>query len=143
MTKKETKQSKKSDFIPESKENIIEGAKVFSEKASALFNSFMEKVKETAETAYEKGTDIFETVALTAENYLEKYKDQTEMSNLEKVRSEVVSKLGNMCYMEYSGRYRFRETFLKSEEFRSLITQIRELDKQIILIGKRLEEEKK
>ena len=142
MTKKGKKQMTKSDFIPESKENIIEGAKVFSDKASDLFNSFLDKVKDTAEAAYEKGTDIFETVALTAENYLEKYKDRAEMSNLKKVRNEVVNKLGNMCYMEYSGRYRFRETFLKSEEFRSLVTQIRELDKQIIVIGKRLEEEK-
>ena len=65
------------------------------------------------------------------------------MSSLKRVRDEVATQLGNMCYMEYSGRYRFREEFMKSEEFKSLVAQIRELDKQIIKIGERLEEEKK
>jgi hypothetical protein len=64
------------------------------------------------------------------------------MSGLKKERDAVATQLGNMCFMEYSGRYRFRVEFLKSEEFKSLISQIRELDKQIIKIGKRLEEEK-
>jgi len=131
-----------SDFIPESKENIILGAKIFSEKASDIFNKFLEKIKDTAETAYEKGADIVESVSLTAQNYIEKYKDRSEISSLTKVRNDVATQLGNMCYMEYSGRYKIRVEFLKSEEFKNLIAQISELDKQIIAIGERFEEEK-
>jgi len=130
------------DFIPESKENIILGARVFSEKASDVFNRFLKKVRDTAETAYEKGTEIFESVTLTAQNYIDKYKDRSEMSSLKKLRDEVATQLGNMCYMEYSGRYKFREEFMKTDEFKNLMAQIRELDKQIIKIGKRLEKEK-
>jgi len=130
------------ELFSESKENIIEGAKVFSEKATEIFNSFMDKVKETAETAYDKGSEIVETVTLTAQQYVDKYKDRSEMTSLKKVRDEVSGKLGDMCYMEYNGRYRFRAEFTKSDEFKDLVSQIRELDKQIIKIGERLEEEK-
>lgn len=140
--KKNTNKQSYSDFFPESKENIVEGAKVFSEKASDIFKKFVERVKEAAEKAYEKGTEIFESVTLTAQNYVEKYKDRSEMSGLKKVRDDVATQLGNMCYMEYSGRYRFREEFMKSDEFKNLIAQIRELDKQIIKIGERLEKGK-
>lgn len=130
------------EFIPESKENIIRGAKVFSERASEFFNSFMEKAKETAGTAYEKGSNLVENVTETAQNYIERYRDRSEMSSLEKIRDEVGSRLGYMCYKEYSGRYRIRQEFQKSREFSELMKQMRELDKQIIKIGERLEEEK-
>jgi hypothetical protein len=140
MEEKENQKSTR-DFIPESKENIKLGAKVFSEKASDVFNRFLDKVKEAAETAYEKGTEIVENMTLTAQHYIDKYKDRSEMSNLKRIRDEVATQLGNMCYMEYSGRSSFREAFLKNDEFRNLVAQIRELDKQIINIGERLEEE--
>ena len=130
------------DFIPESKEYIVRGAKVFSEKASDIFNTFLEKVKETAESAYDTGTKIVEQVTLSAHQYIEQDKDRAEISNLKKVRDDVATQLGNMCYMEYSGRYRIREEFLKSEEFKNMVAQIRELDKQIIKTGEGFEKEK-
>ena len=129
------------DFIPEATENIALGAKVFSEKASDIFNTFLDKLKDTAEGAYEKGSQIYENVALKAQGYLEKFKDRSEMSRLEEHRDEVAQKLGYMCFMEYSGRYRFRVEFMKSDEFKKLIAQLRELDKQIIEIGQRLDNE--
>ena len=129
------------DFIPEATENIALGAKVFSEKASDIFNTFLDKLKDTAEGAYEKGSQIYENVALKAQGYLEKFKDRSEMSRLEEHRDEVAQKLGYMCFMEYSGKYRFRVEFMKSDEFKKLIAQLRELDKQIIEIGQRLDNE--
>jgi hypothetical protein len=131
-----------SDFIDESKENIMEGARVFSEKASDLFNSFLEKVRVTAEAAYEKGSEIIESVTLTAQDYVDKYRDRVEISQLKKQRDEVATQLGNMCFMEFSGRYRFRVEFMKGDEFRNLIAQMRELDREIIRIGEKLENEK-
>lgn len=129
------------DFIPEATENIAQGAKVFSEKASDIFNTFLDKLKETAEAAYEKGSQIYENVALKAQGYLEKFKDRSEMASLEEHRDEIAKKLGYMCFMEYSGRYRFRVEFMKSDEFKKLMAQLRELDKQIIEIGQRLDNE--
>ena len=129
------------DFIPEATENIALGAKVFSEKASDIFNTFLDRLKETAEAAYEKGSQIYENVALKAQGYLEKFKDRSEMASLVEHRDEVAQKLGYMCFMEYSGRYRFRVEFMKSDEFKKLMAQLRELDKQIIEIGKRLDNE--
>ncbi|MEA1896813.1 MAG: hypothetical protein U9N53_04030 [Bacteroidota bacterium] len=125
------------NFIPESKETIAEGAKVFSEKASDIFSTFLEKVKGTAEAAYEKGNQIYENVALTSQVYLDRFKDRSEMTNLKEQRDEVVKELGYMCFMEYSGRYKFRVQFMKSEEFTKLMAQVRELDKQIIQIGEK------
>ena len=139
--KKSSKQSFK-ELFPDPKENIISGARVFSEKASDIFNKFLVKVKRAAETAYEKSSEIVENVTLTAQDYIDTYKDRAEISNLKKIRDEVATQLGNMCYIEYAGRYRFRMEFMKSDEFKNLLAQIRELDKQIIKIGKRLEEEK-
>jgi hypothetical protein len=130
------------DFIDQSKENIIAGAKVFSETASEIFNRFLEGVKETAETAYEKGTEVVETVTLNAQGYIDRYKDRSEMSSLKTLRDEIATQLGNMCYLEYNGRYRIRQEFQKTKEFRDLMKQMKELDKQIIKIGERLEEEK-
>jgi hypothetical protein len=140
---KNNENQSKQDFFPESRENIIEGARVFSEKASDIFNKFLDKLRETAEAAYEKGSEIFESAALTAQDYIDKYRDRSEIADLKKLRDEVATQLGNMCYIEFSGRYRFRVDFTRSEEFRNLVSQIRELDKQIVKIGKRLEEEKK
>lgn len=117
----------------------MEGARVFSEKASDIFNKFLERVKDTAETAYDKGSGLFEEATLTAQHYIERFRDRSEMSDLKKQRDEVATQLGNMCYLEFSGRYRFRVEFMKSEEFRQLIAQIRELDKRIIEIGEHLE----
>ena len=131
------------EFIPEATENILLGAKVFSEKASDIFNTFLDKVKETAETAYEKGSEIYENLALKAQDYLHRFRDRSEMASLESKRNEVAKELGYMCFMEFSGRYRFRVEFMKSDEFRKLIAQVRELDNQIIEIGERLDDESK
>jgi hypothetical protein len=142
MTKKNNPNEKSNgEFIPESKENIMLGAKVFSEKASDIFSTFLEKVKQTAEVTYEKGSEIYETVSLSAQNYLERFKDRSEMARLQKDRDEVSRQLGYMCFMEYSGRYRFRVSFLKSEEFKKLMSQMGELDKQIIQLGEQFESE--
>ena len=131
------------EFIPEAKENIVQGAKVFSEKASDIFNTFLDKVKEAAESTYEKGSQIYENVALKAQDYLHRFRDRSEMVSLEAKRNEVAKELGYMCFMEFSGRYRFRVEFMKSDEFRKLIAQVRELDNQIIEIGERLDDESK
>ena len=129
------------DVIPETTENIVTGAKVFGEKASDIFDNFLEKVKETAESAVETGNKIYESVALSAQNYLEQFRDRQEMKQLKEQRDEVAKELGYMCFMEYSGRYRFRVEFMKSDEFRKLLAQVRELDKQIIQIGEKLDME--
>ncbi len=135
----ENQQSK--EFLAESGEYITEGARVFSERASEIFNNFMGKVRETAESAYEKGSEIYENVSLSAQSYLERYRNRNEMANLKEQRDEVAAKLGYMCFMEYSGRYRFRVEFMKSDEFKELMSQIRELDNRIIKIGKELDEQ--
>lgn len=137
-TNKKSNQSSR-EIFPDTAENIVQGAKVFSEKASDIFTTFLEKVKETAETAYEKGGDIYENVALKAQGYIDKFKDRSEVANLKMQRDDVAKELGQMCFMEFSGRYRFRVEFTKNEEFRKLIAQFRELDKQIIRIGERLD----
>lgn len=132
--------TKEREFMPESTENIVLGAQVFAEKASEIFNTFIGKVKETAGAAYDKGTEIYEQVSVSAQNYMEKYRDRSEMASLKESREKVASQLGEMCFMEFAGRYRFRVEFMKSEEFRELIGQMRELDKKIIEVGERLEE---
>lgn len=138
-TEKNSKIQENREFIPDSTETILEGAKIFSEKASDIFNTFLGKVKETAESAYEKGSQIYESVSLTAQDYLDKFKDRAEMSELKEKRDAVAKELGYMCFMEYSGRYRFRVSFLQGDEFKKLMAQVRELDKEIIKIGKKLD----
>jgi hypothetical protein len=76
---------------------------------------------------------------LTAQGYVEKFRDRSEMTELKEKRDEVAKELGYMCFVEYSGRYRFRVEFLKSDEFKKLMAQVRELDKEIIRIGKKLD----
>jgi len=140
MKPEENKNSEtNSEFMTDSTYNIMMGAKVFSEKASDIFNTFLDKVKESAEGAYEKGSEIYENVALTAQSYIDTYKDRSEMAQLKEQKAEVATQLGYMCFMEYSGRYRFRVEFMKSDEFKTLMKQIRELDKEIIKIGEGLD----
>jgi len=142
MKPEENKNSEtNSEFMTDSTYNIMMGAKVFSEKASDIFNTFLDKVKESAEGAYEKGSEIYENVALTAQSYIDTYKDRSEMAQLKEQKAEVATQLGYMCFMEYSGRYRFRVEFMKSDEFKTLMKQIRELDKEIIKIGEGLDSE--
>ena len=141
MTTNTQKDNNRGELFPETVENITLGAKVFKENASDIFNTFLEKVKDTAESAYEKGSQIYEDVALTAQGYVEKFKDRAEMARLKDRRDQVAKELGYMCFVEYSGRYRFRVEFMKSEEFRKLISQVRELDRQIIKLGNKLDVE--
>ena len=101
----------------------------------------MEKVKEAAESAYEKGSQIYEGMALSAQHYIDRFKDRTEMAQLKEQRDEVATQLGYMCFMEYSGRYRFRVEFMKGEEFKKLMSQLRHLDREIIKLGEKLEAE--
>jgi len=129
------------DFASESKENIAAGAKAFSEKASEVFSRFFDRVKDAAESAYEKGTDIYESLSVNAQKYADKFKDRSEMRSLKEDRDEVAKQLGYMCFMEYSGRYKFRAEFLKNAEFKELMSQMKELEKQIVEIGERLEAE--
>lgn len=140
-TENKSKETSSREFIPESTENIVEGARVFSEKASDIFKSFIDKVKETAESAYEKGSQIYESVALSAQHYLDRFKDRSEMAQLKEERDEVATQLGYMCFMEYSGRYRFRVEFMKGEEFKKLMSQLKQLDKEIIKLGEKLDSE--
>ena len=133
--------NEREEIIADYVENISEGAKVFRENASDIFNTFFQKVKDTAETAYEKGTQIYETVSLKAQGYVERFRDRSEMAGLKEKRDEVAKELGYMCFMEFSGRYRFRVEFMKSDEFRKLVSQVREMDKQIITLGEKLEKE--
>jgi hypothetical protein len=127
------------DFIPESRENISEGARVFSEKATDIFSRFFKRAKDAVESAYEKGTELYESMSVSAQDYMDKYRDRSEMRSLKEDRDEVAMQLGYMCFMEYSGRYNFRVGFMKSEELKKLMAQMRELDKEIIRIGERLE----
>lgn len=136
-----TNKQEEREFFPESKENIAAGAKVFSEKASDIFSRFYEKAKEAVESAYEKGTELYESLSVRAQNYIEKYRDRSEMASLQEDRDEVAQKIGYMCFMEYSGRYRFRVEFMKDEDLKKLMAQMRELDKEIIRIGEKLESE--
>ena len=71
---------------------------------------------------------------------MDRFRDRSEMVRLKEKRDEVAKELGYMCFMEFSGRYRFRVEFMKSDEFRKLVGQVRELDKQIIQLGEELEE---
>jgi hypothetical protein len=140
MNAHKMKNNDRDELIADYVDNISEGAKVFGETASEIFNSFLEKVRDTAETAYEKGSQIYEEVSLTAQDYVDRFRNRSEMVRLKEKRDEVAKELGNMCFMEFSGRYRFRVEFMKSDEFRKLINQVRELDKQIIRLGKKLDE---
>ena len=140
-TENKSKETSSREFIPESTENIVEGARVFSEKASDIFRSFIDKVKETAESAYEKGSQIYESVALSAQHYVDRFKDRSEMAQLKEERDEIATQLGYMCFMEYSGRYRFRVEFMKGDEFKKLMSQLKQLDKEIIKLGEKLEKE--
>ena len=141
MTADKHKNNDIGEVFAEPMENITEGAKVFTENASDIFNTFLEKLRFTAETAYEKGSKVYEDVTLTAQGYVEKFRDRAEMARLKEKRDEVARELGYMCFLEFSGRYRFRVEFMKSEEFRKLIAQVRELDKQIVSLGEKLDVE--
>lgn len=143
MSEEKKNTAEEREFIPESTENIVMGAKVFADKASEIFSTFIEKVKDTAGTAYGKGTEIYEQVSLAAQNYMEKYRGRSEMASLRESREKISAQLGEMCFMEFAGRYRFRVEFMKSEEFRELVGQMRELDRKIIQVGERLEEKSK
>jgi hypothetical protein len=140
MTVHTPKDKDRDKIIADYVDNISEGAMIFGETASDIFNSFLDKVKDTAETAYEKGNKIFEEVSLKAQGYVDKFRDRSDMVRLKEERDEVSKELGYMCFMEFSGRYRFRVEFMKSDEFRKLVAQVRELDKQIIELGEKLEE---
>jgi hypothetical protein len=124
------------DGIELAGEKFSEIAEKTSEAASELYKVLKNKISST----YESGAKIVDDINKTAQNYIEKYKQNAEIKRLTDDREQLTQRLG----AEYFSKIKTAKdkdpiSILKDDVFQELINEIEKLEKEIIKIGKKLE----
>ncbi len=140
MTKTKTKSSKsKIDILwNDFRDNLSEGAKVFSQMST----EFLEEIKEKAEDLYEAGSEKFEQSAAVVHNYIDEYKGNKEISQLTREKEALNVILGDTVFHEFKKNGTVSKRFLTTKKMMNLFDQIELVDRQILKIGRNLDHNK-
>lgn len=129
-------------LLSEAAEHIEGGARVVGEKATAVAETLISKIKEGVSSAYRSGARLVDELAQSAQGYMDKFKNEAEMKKLRGQRDELATQLGRSFFNQYRAAGSVTKDILKSEEIAGLISRIEQLDEEIISLGKRLQSQK-
>lgn len=135
----EPKTSRFSAFFKEFKENVSEGAKALANISTDL----LEDAKEKAEDLYGKGSEKFEQASGVVESYVDRFKNEKEIKQLSKEKSDLASILGESTYHEFKKSGTVSKRFLTTKKMEELFASIEAVDKQILKLGRELDRQKK
>lgn len=138
MAKSKSK-SKLTELFSDIKENITEGAKALGTMSADL----LEEAKEKAEELYEAGTEKFEQASGVVHDYIDRYKGNQEIKRLTSEKSELNATLGDAVFHEFKKNGTVAKRFLTTKKMSALISEIEQVDKEILRIGKELDESNK
>ncbi len=138
-----------SGFWDEAKENVSEGAKIVGEEARRIggqISSYSEKifgkVSESAADAYKASSEFTRDAVNAAQRLAEKYKDKYEVNKLNNQKKLYATQLGMKFYLEVKNNDdKIPENLLEKNDIKGLITNLENVDKEIIKITE--EDEKK
>ena len=148
VKEKEPKASQREGgILVEAAYNVEEGVKVVSEKAAKI----AEKGTEVAGDVYDRlldglsdvykfGSKLVDEMSQTAQDYIEKFEYSQEMRKLSEEKNVLLVKFGSMVYMRNKMKNVKKEDILKTDEIKDLIKDIGDKDKEIIKVGKKLEQ---
>ena len=132
-----TEIEKEKGFLGEVAEDIGEGAKKAGEKATEFADNVVGKLKKGLSQAYEAGAKL----SRPAQEYVEKYKAESEMKKLKGDIDKLMTQLGQTIFKHHLEGGRFTESFFDKKEIIDRFNQIEMLDKRIIETGKQLDKE--
>lgn len=155
-TSKETEV--KSSTIPEEKhgklteaaQNIEAGIEVagdkiteFTGKTAETAGELYQVLKNKISSTYDSSAKIVDDLNQSAQNYIEKYKQNLEIKRLTDDREQLTQKLGTEFFSKYkSHKEENPGLILKNKVIQELLFEIENLDKKIVKIGKKLETSK-
>ncbi len=130
----------KSGFWDEARDNITEGARVFSEEAGEFGErvaSYSEKIfgriRVVSLSAWSRGTELTQEAVQSAQEVAEKYRDQYEINKLNDQKKKAASQLGMQIYLEYKNHdNRLPTTTTGKKDIKNLLNLLQELDKEIL-----------
>ncbi len=148
-TNKQQESNAESGFWDEAKENVSEGAKIVGEEARRIggqISSYSEKifgkVSESAVDAYKASSEFTRDAVNAAQRLAEKYKDKYEVNKLNNQKKLYATQLGMKFYLEVKNNDdKIPEDFLEKNDIKGLLTNLENVDKEIIEITE--EDEKK
>lgn len=140
-------ENKKDDFLTEAAKTIESGVDVAGEKISELADKTVETagelfkaVKKGLSSTYDASAKVIDDISNTAQDYIDKYKKNLEVNKLSEKRDELTKKLGTLFFAEFKVKKEDTvPSFFKKEEILNLIDEIEKLNKNIVKIGKKLE----
>jgi len=137
---------KQTGILVEAAENIEEGAEVVGEKLSEVAGQTAEvageilaAMKKRLHHAFELGSRAVEEAARSGQEYAEKYKQHTAMKRLAAKRKNLAEKLGLATYRHFRERRSAPELLFEDKQINDLVSQIEQLDAEVIKIGEDLE----
>ena len=132
---------KEKGFLGEVVENIGEDAKMVGEKATELADIIVDQLKKGLSQTYEAGAKVVDEVSQAAQEYVEKYKAESEIKKLKGDKDKLMTQLGQSIFKHHLAGGGFAESFFNKKEIIDRFNQIEMLDKRIIETGKQLDKE--
>ncbi len=141
--------SKVREFVQESRENIVEGAKKVNEVYNELYEKvepnvsdfYANKVKPKARNIYKSGSETFEHVAQRIHGIVEDFKHDLEIRNMTHERNKSVLDLGLSTYHEFMKNGTVTKKFLTTKKIADLMDNIQRKEEEILLAGSKMEEQ--
>jgi uncharacterized protein YoxC len=112
------------------------GTEIFG-KTSDLAEEVIKKVRKGVTDMGEIASKALDELNQIAQGYAERYKNIVEMKNLTKQKQMLVTKLGLAVYKKMKNKE--NSNIYIDEEIKKIILKLEKNDKQIIKLGKKLE----
>jgi hypothetical protein len=119
---------------------IEEGAELVGEKAPAIASIVFHSIKKGVSVAYGTSSTLVGGAYHAASDYADKYKHQIEVKKLKARREATSSRLGSIIYSRIVIDEELPQKAFADEEITSLLQQIQDLDNEVVIIGKELDE---
>ncbi len=119
---------------------IEEGAELVGEKAPVIASTVFHSIKKGVSVAYETSSTLVGGAYHAASDYADKYKHKIEVKKLKAQREATSSRLGSIIYSRIVIDEELPQKAFSDEEITSLLQQIRDLDDEVVKIGKELDE---
>lgn len=130
-------------FLTEAAGNIEEGAKIFGEKAGKIAGALLGKLQKGVSQAYQASAKVVDELSQTAHDYTEKYKTELEMKNLRGQKDDLTTRLGAEVFKQIKTKGTVQDSFFQEKEISDMVERVEKLDREIVKLGKKLDQAKK
>jgi hypothetical protein len=132
--------SAKTGALVQAAKAIEDGAELVGEKAPVLASIVFHSIKKGVSVAYGTSSTLVGGAYHAASDYADEYKHKIEVKKLKAQREATSSRLGSIIYRRIVIDEELPQKAFSDEEITSLLQQIHDLDNEVVIIGKELDE---